>query len=120
MADFNKSQGTWGRDANVSGTAKVWINYDHTNDSLKSSFNVSSVNDDSTGNYTINFTTSFANSEYVVTGMTNGAGSDNNNTYALYLKNHSDMATGSVKIVTQTSAGSDGDNLVSRIAIHGS
>ena len=119
MADFNKTQGTWGRDANVSGTAKVWINYDHVNDSLKSSFNVSSVNDDSAGNFTINFTTSFANSEYVVTGMTNGTSSDGNNTYALYLKNHSDMATGSVKIVTQSSGGSDLDLLVDCVVIHG-
>ena len=28
MADFNKSQGTWGRDANVSGACKAWINFE--------------------------------------------------------------------------------------------
>jgi len=100
-------------------TCKVWLNYDHHNDSLKSSFNVSSVNDDSAGNFTINFATPFANSEYVVTGMGNGNNSDGNNTYAQYLKNHSDMATGSVKIVTQAPGGSDLDLLVNCIAIHG-
>ena len=100
-------------------TCKVWLNYDHVNDSLKSSFNVSSVNDDSAGNFTINFATPFANSEYVVTGMGNGNNIDGNNTYAHYLKNHSDMATGSVKIVTQAAGGTDLDLLVNCIAIHG-
>ena len=100
-------------------TCKVWLNYDHVNDSLKSSFNVSSVNDDSAGNFTINFATPFPNSEYVVTGMGNGNNIDGNNTYAHYLKNHSDMATGSVKIVTQASGGTDLDLLVNCIAIHG-
>ncbi len=100
-------------------TCKVWLNYDHHNDSLKSSFNVSSVNDDSAGNFTINFAIPFANSEYVVTGMGNGNNVDGNSTYAHYLKNHSDMATGSVKIVTQSPAGSDLDLLVNCIAIHG-
>ena len=100
-------------------TCKVWLNYDHVNDSLKSSFNVSSVSDDSTGNFTINFATPFADTEYAVTGLTNGTGSDSNNTYVMYLKNHSDMAAGSVKLVTQSSGGSDLDLLVDCVVIHG-
>ncbi len=107
-----------GMSANKTGI-KVWLNYDHVNDSVKSSFNVSSVDDDSAGNFTINFATSFSDNEYVVSGMTNGTSSDGNNTYALYLKSNSDMATGSVKIVTQASGGTDLDNLVNCITIHG-
>mgnify|MGYP003125745854 CR=1 FL=1 len=98
---------------------KVWLNYDHVNDSVKSSFNVSSVDDNAAGNFTINFATSLSDTEYAVSGMTNGTSSDGNNTYGIYLNNNSLMTTSSIKLITQAAGGTDADNLVNCITIHG-
>lgn len=53
----------------LSGVAKAWIVYDGagTNE-IRSSFNVTSVTDNGTGDYTFNFTTAFADANYVVLG----------------------------------------------------
>ena len=42
----------------VSGSAKMVINYDQIADTVRSSLNVSSVDDDATGKFTINFSAS--------------------------------------------------------------
>jgi hypothetical protein len=54
-----------------SGTAKAWVNFDPSSGSsctIRSSFNVSSVTYNATGSYTVNFTTSFADTNYVAVG----------------------------------------------------
>ena len=49
------------------GRAKVWINFDGTGTvSTRDSFNVSSLTDNGTGDYTISFTTAMANTNYAV------------------------------------------------------
>ena len=53
------------------GRAKAWVNFDGTGTvSIDDSFNVSSITDNSTGNYTINFTNAMSDTEYAVTGST--------------------------------------------------
>ncbi len=50
-------------------TVKAWINMTGTGTvAINDSFNVSSIVDNGTGNYAINFTTSFANTNYVASG----------------------------------------------------
>ena len=49
---------------------RAWVNFNGTGTVIKNSFNVSSVTDNSTGNYTINFTTAMPDANYVVTGIT--------------------------------------------------
>jgi len=48
----------------VSGSAKMVINYDQIADTVRSSLNVSSVDDDATGDFTINFSASFNDINY--------------------------------------------------------
>ena len=48
----------------VSGSAKMVINYDQITDTVRSSLNVSSVDDDATGKFTINFAASFNDINY--------------------------------------------------------
>ena len=51
------------------GRAKAWVNFDGTGSiTIDDSFNVSSITDNSTGNYTINFTNAMPNAEYAVAG----------------------------------------------------
>jgi hypothetical protein len=51
-----------------SGRAKAWINFDGTGTvSISDSFNVSSVTDNGTGDYTVSFTNAMANANYAFT-----------------------------------------------------
>lgn len=52
-----------------SGSAKAWVNFDgtgssSTNQTIRASFNVSSVYKNGTGDYTVNFTNAFADANY--------------------------------------------------------
>ena len=56
---------------NASQLAKAWVNFDGTGTpSISSSFNVSSITDNGTGSYAINFTNAFSNTNYVCTAQT--------------------------------------------------
>lgn len=47
------------------GVAKAWVNFNGTGTvSIRDSYNVSSITDNGTGDYTINFTNNFANANY--------------------------------------------------------
>ena len=46
------------------GIAKAWVNFAGSTGTINASFNVGYVTYNSTGNYTINFTTAMANSNY--------------------------------------------------------
>jgi len=44
---------------------KAWVNYNQLSPSIVSSYNVSSVTDNSTGNFTVNFTTAMSGTTYL-------------------------------------------------------
>ena len=48
----------------IRGSAKVWVNFDGTTGTIRSSFNVSSVTRVSTGDYTVSFTTALGDANY--------------------------------------------------------
>ena len=55
------------------GLAKAWVNFNGTGTvAIRASYNVSSITDNGTGDYTVNFTTSMLNTNYAVVG---GSGS---------------------------------------------
>ena len=52
-------------DTIVSGTAKAWVNFNGTGTvAIRRAFNVSSVTDNGTGDYTVNFTTAMPDANY--------------------------------------------------------
>ena len=52
-------------DTVVNGTAKAWVNFNGTGTvAIRRAFNVSSITDDGTGNYRVNFTTAMVDSDY--------------------------------------------------------
>jgi len=52
-------------------TAKAWVNFNGTGTvAIRASYNVSSITDNGTGNYDINFTTAMANTSYAVVAST--------------------------------------------------
>ena len=69
-------------DTIVSGTAKAWVNFNGTGTvAIRRAFNVSSITDNGTGQYTINFTTAMLDSNYGAVALggeiNNGGASDN-------------------------------------------
>lgn len=49
----------------MTGIAKAWVNFNGTGTvAIRSSFNVSSITDNGTGDYTVNFTTALADANY--------------------------------------------------------
>jgi hypothetical protein len=57
-------------DAKLSGTTcKAFVNFDGTGTpAIRAQFNVSSITDNGTGDYTVNFATALADANYVVSG----------------------------------------------------
>jgi len=53
----------------TAGEAKAWMNYNGTAYSIRASYNVSSVTHNSGGNYTINFTTAFSDTNYAMVAI---------------------------------------------------
>jgi len=52
-------------------TAKAWVNFNGTGTvAIRGSQNVSSITDNGTGNYTVNFTTAFSDTNYVINPST--------------------------------------------------
>jgi hypothetical protein len=59
------SAASWGI---VGGTAKAWVNFNGTGTvAIRASYNVSSITDNGTGDYTVNFTTAMADANYSAT-----------------------------------------------------
>jgi hypothetical protein len=51
----------------ISGSAKVWVNFNGTGTvAIRASYNVSSITDNGTGNYTVNFTNALTDANYAV------------------------------------------------------
>jgi len=51
-------------------TAKAWVNFNGTGTvAIRASGNVSSITDNGTGDYTVNFTNALTDANYAVTGM---------------------------------------------------
>jgi hypothetical protein len=49
----------------ILGSAKAWVNFNGTGTvAIRSSYNVSSITDNGTGDYTVNFTTALPNANY--------------------------------------------------------
>jgi hypothetical protein len=61
--------------AEASGLAKAWVNFNGTGTvAIRASYNVSSITDNGTGDYTVNFTTAMTDANYSITGMVSSEG----------------------------------------------
>ena len=59
----------------IHGSAKAWVNFNGTGTvAIRASYNVTSITDNGTGNYTVNFTTAMPDANYAVACNMNGAG----------------------------------------------
>jgi hypothetical protein len=85
----------------VNGSAKAWVNFNGTGTvAIRGSFNVSSITDNGTGDYTVNFTTALVDANYAaqVCAMNNAS---NNFISSVY---QNSALVGSVRMFVGTTA----------------
>ena len=91
-----------GNSTQIGTLCRAWVNFNGTGTvAIRASFNVSSITDNGTGDYTVNFTTAMPDVNYSAVGCTGGntAGVTVNAPY-----NGATAATGSIRIGTSTAA----------------
>ena len=65
ISTLNDDTGVLATQNGMTGIGKAWVNFDGTGTvAIRSSFNVSSITDNGTGDYTVNFTTAMPNTNY--------------------------------------------------------
>jgi hypothetical protein len=66
---------------------KAWVNFDGTGTvAIRASYNVSSITDNGTGDYTVNFTTAMVDANYVVQACTTQASASGDNRFNAGIK----------------------------------
>ena len=91
----------------VQGSAKAWVNFNGTGTvAIRAAFNVSSITDNGTGDYTANFATAFADTNYAAVLATRQAA-----TVALVAPAYevSPSSASALRIYTFSSGGANGD-----------
>ena len=79
----------------LSGAAKAWVNFDGTGTvAINDSFNVSSITDNGTGDYTINFSTAMSNANYAYSCSRDRTGSQNG---GIVMRT---IATGTIRVLS--------------------
>jgi hypothetical protein len=99
----------------VTTNALAWVNFNGTGTvAIRSSYNVSSITDNGTGSYTVNFATALSDANYLICGCADNTGSN-----AFVMKSAgSTNTTSAAYILTVSNAGTSDCSFVS-VAIFG-
>jgi hypothetical protein len=105
----------------ASRVARAWVNFNGTtnvggNCTIRSDFNVSTVADNGTGDYTINFSTAMANADYATIGLAQYL----NNTGLIILEGPNNPSTSSVTVRTKSNANVATDSEYVSVAVFAS
>lgn len=80
----------------ANGISKAWVNFNGTGTvAIRASYNVSSITDNGTGDYTVNFTTALADASYSVNALSQGV---------TYLSSSANPASAGVRLSIVNSA----------------
>jgi hypothetical protein len=115
---FNSGYGS----SAVAYGCRAWVNFNGTGTvAIRASGNVSSITDNGTGDYTVNFTTALVDANYCLTfGGTGNTGSPASSAFAGGIRSDVALTTSSVRIVTGsigTGAAITQDPLIVNVAI---
>ena len=107
----------------IRGSAKAWVNFNGTGTvAIRSSYNVSSITDNGTGYYTVNFTNALTDANYAVAGAAryDGVASPTASRYVSIVNNGTlatDMSTSSVRVNVTYDNGAVQDPSVATVII---
>ena len=75
VSTLNDDTGVLATQNGMTAICKSWVDFNGTGTvAIRSSFNVSSITDNGTGDYTVNFTTAMPNANYAAIGNATGIG----------------------------------------------
>ena len=99
----------------IDGLAKAWVNFNGTGTvAIRAAYNVSSITDNGTGDYSINFTSPMADINYSLAGSASRASSANT---SFVMTLDADFSTSSARIITNTGGGTSIDSVKTSVAI---
>jgi hypothetical protein len=95
---------------------KAWVNFNGTSTvAIRASYNVSSITDNGTGDYTVNFTNALADANYAVCGASGNVGASGN--IPPTFSTNSAFSTGSVRFRTSNYGSGFADQDIICVAI---
>jgi hypothetical protein len=105
ISTLNNDTGVLATQNGMTGIAKAWVNFNGQGTvAIRSSFNVSSITDNGTGDYTVNFTTAMPNANYAVAATSTIQAGVSNAGCVVSTRNTSgttpDQTTSGVRIIT--------------------
>jgi len=99
------------------GVAAAWVNFNGTGTiAARDSENVSSLTDNGTGDYTVNFSNAFAASNYCIVGT---CGQTTNDDAFFYINDSATTTTSSIRFRLRTHNGNLNDAVIVNAGIHG-
>jgi len=106
-----------GNGTTIGTLCRAWVNFNGTGTvAIRASFNVSSITDNGTGNYTVNFTTALPDANYA-TSVTNGAPANSGSgPYHAAVDTQTTQTTSLVRIATAANT-SFSDGTVVNVAV---
>lgn len=111
VSTLNAPTGVFATQNGMTGIAKAWVNFNGTGTvAIRDSFNVSSITDLGTGQYTVNFTTSMPNANY--SAVTGGTYLDDNTNRRNFLVTTQAFTTSSVRIYASDATNGSGLDMV--------
>lgn len=91
----------------IQGSAKAWVNFNGTGTvAIRASYNVSSITDNGTGDYTINFTNALSDANYSLVGTCQGA------SVAAFEIDGGTYTSTACRVLTRLPAGTYADNSI--------
>ena len=95
----------------VNGSAKAWVNFDGVGTvGIRAQYNVSSITDNGTGDYTANFTNAMVDANYALTTMGHTLSSGNSDQRVLGWDEGNTYSTTAVQITNRYYTGSNFDD----------
>lgn len=100
----------------INGLARAWVNFDGTGTvAIRAASNVSSITDNGTGDYTVNFTNAMTDTNFSIVGSAGDSGSvATNGGTGIRPKTY---ATGSIRFVNTVGAGVAADFVFQNVAV---
>ena len=98
---------------------KAWVNFNGTGTvAIRDDFNVSSITDEGTGDYTVNFTNALDDANYSITGTTSNDATANS--FVSIEGTTGTATTSSIRVIVSNDAGAAADRATVSVQIFGS
>jgi hypothetical protein len=85
----------------VPNTAKAWVNFNGTGAvAIRASFNVSSITDNGSGDYTVNFTNAMIDANYSASGLASNNDNNDDESYVVGVQASNAFTSSGIRIRT--------------------